>query len=155
MRRKIEKGAVVFAVAVGILSIAVLITPTSQAQQSVLGLTRTIVADMISQQLATNLWAGPTNTLLLTTNYQFFVATGDCNITNVGGQVAGQNTWATVTVSNSTASDITVRLTAAGLRAQGITTTTALVIGAGKEGYVDVHCRDFKSTNFITSAQSN
>lgn len=103
----------------------------------------------------TNRWAGPTNTLILATNYQDFIATTDCNITNVGGQLAGQNTWATLTISNSTASDITVRSTAVGLRAQGLNTTTALVIGAGKEGVLSYLCRDFKSTNFVTTAQSN
>ncbi len=103
----------------------------------------------------TNLWNGPTNTFVLTTNYQDFVASTDCAITAVGGQLAGQNTWGTLTVSNSTAAPITVRVTASGVRAQGPNTTTALAIGAGKEGMLTFLSRDFKSTNFVTSAQSN
>lgn len=101
----------------------------------------------------TNAWAGPTNTLVLTTNYQFFVASTDCNITNVGGQLATQNTWTTLTISNSTAADITVRSTAAGIRAQGSSTLAALIIGAGKEGYLTYHSRGVLSTNFVTTAQ--
>ncbi len=103
----------------------------------------------------TNAWAGPTNTLVLTTNYQDFVASTDCNITAVGGQLAGQNTWSTLTVSNSTAGNIIVRVTASGLRAQGGSTTNALTIGAGKEGVLSFLSRDFKSTNYVTTAQSN
>lgn len=101
----------------------------------------------------TNLWSGPTNTLVLTTNYQDFITTTDCNITNVGGQLAGQNTWTTLTISNASAGDITVRSTAAGLRPQGSSTTAALVIGAGKEGILSYLSRDFKSTNYVTTAQ--
>lgn len=101
----------------------------------------------------TNLWAGPTNTLNLSSNYQDFIASGDCNITNVGGQLARQNTWATLTISNSTGGNITVRSTASGLRAQGSSTSAALVIGAGKEGVLSFLSRDFKSTNFVTTAQ--
>lgn len=101
----------------------------------------------------TNKWDGPTNTLVLSTNYQDFITTTDCNITNIGGQLARQNTWATLTISNASASDITVRSTAAGIRPQGSGTTAALVIGAGKEGILSYLCRDFKSTNYVTTAQ--
>lgn len=101
----------------------------------------------------TNAWAGPTNPIVLTTNYQFFVASTDCAITGVSGQLADQNTWATLTVSNSTASPITVRSTATGFRPQGASTSTALVIGAGKEGYLSFHSRGVLSTNLVTSTQ--
>ncbi len=106
-----------------------------------------------STSYPTNGWPGPSNTLNLLTNYVYYVASGDCAITNVGSQQASLNTWATLTVSNSTASAITVRTTAGAARAQGSTTTAALSIGAGKEGYLTFHCRDFLSTNFVTSAQ--
>lgn len=101
----------------------------------------------------TNRWPGPTNALLLNTNYLNFVASGDCAITNVGGQDATMNTWATVTISNSTASDITVRTYSPGIRLQGASTTAALVIGSGKEGYLSFHCRGVLSTNLVTSTQ--
>lgn len=101
----------------------------------------------------TNLWAGPTNTLLLSTNYQDYITTTDVNITNVGGQLARQNTWATLTISNASAGDITVRSTAAGLRPQGSGTSAAMVVGAGKEGILSFLSRDFKSTNYVTTAQ--
>lgn len=101
----------------------------------------------------TNTWAGPTNTFYLRTNKQFFVASTDCALTNIGGQLAGLNTWGILTVSNSTASDIVVRSTASGLRAQGPLTTTALTIGGGKEGILSFESRELYSTNFVTSAQ--
>ncbi len=101
----------------------------------------------------TNAWGGPTNAITLTTNYQFFVASTDCNINGIAGRIADQNTWTTLTVSNSTAGDITVRSTASGLRPQGSSTLAALIIGAGKEGYLTYHCRGFLSTNFVTTAQ--
>lgn len=101
----------------------------------------------------TNAWAGPTNPIVLTTNYQFFVASTDCEITGVSGQLADQNTWATLTVSNSTASPITVRSTATGFRPQGAATSSAMVIGAGKEGYLSYHSRGVLSTNFVTTSQ--
>lgn len=101
----------------------------------------------------TNAWPGATNTLLLNTNYLNYVATTDCAITNVGGQDATMNTWATLTVSNSTASDITVRTYSPGIRLQGASTTAALVVGAGKEGYLSFHCRGVLSTNLVTSTQ--
>ncbi len=101
----------------------------------------------------TNAWAGPTNSLTLTTNYQFFVASTDCNINGIAGRIADQNTWTTLTISNSTAGDITVRSTASGIRPQGSSTLAALVVGAGKEGYLTYHCRGFLSTNYVTTAQ--
>ena len=101
----------------------------------------------------TNAWAGPTNPIVLTTNYQFFVASTDCEITGVSGQLADQNTWATLTISNSTASPITVRSTATGFRPQGSATSSAMVIGAGKEGYLSYHSRGVLSTNFVTTSQ--
>ncbi len=101
----------------------------------------------------TNAWAGPTNSITLTTNYQFFVASTDCNVNGIAGRIADQNTWTTLTVSNSTAADITVRSTATGLRPQGSSTLAALVIGAGKEGYLTYHARGFLSTNYVTTAQ--
>ena len=106
-----------------------------------------------SMSFPTNGWPGPSNVLNLLTNYVYYVASGDCAITNVGSQQASLNTWATLTVSNATASAITVRTTAAGVRAQGSTTTAALSIGAGKEGYLTFHSRDFHSTNYVTSTQ--
>lgn len=101
----------------------------------------------------TNAWPGATNTLLLNTNYLNYVAATDCAITNIGGQDATMNTWATLTVSNSTASDITVRTYSPGIRLQGAATTAALVIGAGKEGFLSFHCRGVLSTNLVTSTQ--
>lgn len=101
----------------------------------------------------TNAWAGPTNPIVLTTNYQFFVASTDCDITGISGQLSDQNTWATLTVSNSTASPITVRSTATGFRLQGSASTAALVIGAGKEGYLSFHSRGTLSTNVVTTTQ--
>jgi hypothetical protein len=106
-----------------------------------------------STSYPTNAWLGPSNTLDLLTNYVNYVAAGDVAITNTGSQDPRLNTWATLTVSNSTASAITVRTLAPGVRAQGSTTTAALSIGAGKEGYVTFHSRGFLSTNYVTSAQ--
>lgn len=101
----------------------------------------------------TNLWAGPTNTLILSTNYQDYITTTDVNITNIGGQLARQNTWTTLTISNAAASSITARVTASGVRAQGSGTTAALVIPSGKEAIYSFLSRDFKSTNYCNTVQ--
>lgn len=101
----------------------------------------------------TNKWEGPTNTLVLSTNYQDYITTTDVNITNVGGQLARQNTWATLTLSNAAASSITARVTAPGVRAQGASTSAALVIASGKEAIFTFLCRDFKSTNYCNTVE--
>lgn len=101
----------------------------------------------------TNLWAGPTNSITLSSNYQKFIASGDCNITNVGGQIAAKLTWASLTISNSSAAAITVRSTLSHLRLIGPTTSTALSVGAGKEGQLTYTSWDFHTTNLVTAAQ--
>lgn len=110
-----------------------------------------VVVNMVSYN--TNAWSGPTNSLILGTNYLNYIATGDCNITNVSGQDATLITWSTLTISNSTASSITARITASGVRLQGSATTASLPIAAGKEAMITIQCRGVLSTNMVTTAQ--
>lgn len=106
-----------------------------------------------SLSFPTNLWSGPTNTITLNTNYQDFVASTDCAITGVKGQIAGQNTWTTLNISNSSGSAITVFTTASGVRLQGASTSAALSVPAGKEALFSFLSRDFKSTNMVNTVE--
>jgi hypothetical protein len=82
-----------------------------------------------------------------------YVSSTAVAITNIGGQISTLNTWSTLTISNSTASDITVRTYANGPRAQGSATTFSLVVGAGKEGILSFLSRGLLTTNFVTTTQ--
>lgn len=81
-------------------------------------------------------WAGPTNSLALTNTYSLYSAAENCSVTSIVGNAASLAYWHTLQVSNSSASGITLYLTATGLRAANSSATNALSIGAGKIGTV-------------------
>lgn len=83
-------------------------------------------------------FSGPTNSLLLNNTYQLCSASGNCAITNVTGTSSTASTWATLIVSNSTASVITLYVTIPSARKIGTMATNSLSIGAGKLGITSV-----------------
>lgn len=105
----------------------------------------------------TNLaFAGHTNQFILANNYATLVASSDMAVTNVGGAVAGQYKWGTLRIRNSQSTNITVRTysnAVAVIRIQGPSSTNALVIGPGKDGFLSYHVDDVLSTNLVTTTQ--
>jgi hypothetical protein len=97
--------------------------------------------------------ASATNSLALNNGYQDYNAGGNVAITNITGQEANRYKWATLVVSNSTASVITQFITSTTVRAIGTGTTNALVIGSGKIGITTFGSRGSFDTNYSNALQ--
>lgn len=78
-------------------------------------------------------WGGPTNTLAANGGYYEYSSATDCAVTNISD---GGGWWGTLAVSNSSAANITLRLTDARIRVTGTASTNALVIPSAKVGFL-------------------
>jgi hypothetical protein len=85
-------------------------------------------------------WGGPTNSIPCTNATLFYESATDVLLSTVTGSATGRKQWASLVVSNSSAGNITLRVTNALWRAIGTTTTNALVIPGSKVGLLSVEC---------------
>lgn len=134
-------------------------TGTAFVQSSAAGvLSRTIDGSGLTNVTGTNIintyktFPSATNALALNNDYQLLSIGTDCSITNFTGGVANQVRWSTLIVSNSAASGITMRITAAG-RAQGLQTTNGISIPAGKTAFISALILGTLNTNYCTTVQ--
>lgn len=103
--------------------------------------------------LTTNAFASATNSLVLNNNYQLLSTWTPASVTNIGGTSATASMWSSLIVSNASASNITLRVDAANVRALGPSTTNALIIAAGKVGLLSVQTFGQLITNYATASQ--
>lgn len=92
-------------------------------------------------------WAGPSNTLSLVSGQADYIASTDCAITNLSGLISTNSTAASLSVSNSSASAIVLRVTCGPLRLFGSAATNALTIPAGKVGWAMIEASGMSRTN--------
>jgi hypothetical protein len=85
-------------------------------------------------------WGGPTNSIPCTNATLFYASATDVLLSTVTGSATGRKQWASLAVSNSSAGNITLRVTNALWRAIGTGTTNALVIPGSKVGLLSVEC---------------
>jgi hypothetical protein len=95
-----------------------------------------------------------TNTLTLNNGYWLYNASGDCSVTNVAGQTANKVMWATLAVSNASASAINFRMTGGlSIRPQGLQTTNNVVLASGKMAVFSAISFGTLNTNYCNTSQ--
>lgn len=96
---------------------------------------------------STNLWAGPTNTLPMNLEDQFYLTSTDCSITNIGSlPTTGKSAGVILTISNSTAANVLIRFPSTLAFPER---TNSMVLSNASQGMLSIRWHPRAGTNGI------